>query len=76
VPGKAGRRYLRTFILGLLALAALLWMAVEQFGIATRDLLLHLGAAALTVLLVIAAAALCTAVGLVFLRWLRSRGGD
>ena len=35
---KAQRRYVRTIILGVLAMAALVWAAVEQFGIPLREI--------------------------------------
>ena len=41
--GKASRKYYRTIVLGVAALAALVWSAVDQFGIpweAMLDLLL------------------------------------
>ncbi len=35
---RAQRRYLRTIILGILAMAALVWAAVEQFGIPLEEI--------------------------------------
>ena len=36
---KASRRFYRTLVLGLVALAAMIWAAVDQFGIARQDML-------------------------------------
>ena len=56
---KSARRYYRTILLGVAAMAVLLWSAIDQFGIAWQDML-HLFLATLLVVgLVIAAAALC-----------------
>lgn len=35
---RAHRRYLRTLVLGVLGLAALVWVAMEQFGISRREM--------------------------------------
>ncbi|MEZ5573301.1 MAG: hypothetical protein R3E64_14965 [Halioglobus sp.] len=35
---KTDRRFYRTLLLGLAALAAMVWTAVEQFGIPRRDM--------------------------------------
>jgi hypothetical protein len=35
---KASRRFYRTLALGLVALAALVWAAIDQFGIAREDM--------------------------------------
>jgi hypothetical protein len=35
---KATRRYYRTLVLGLLALAVMVWTAVDQFGISQREM--------------------------------------
>ena len=37
--GKATRKYYRTIILGVAAMAALVWSAVDQFGIPWEDML-------------------------------------
>lgn len=69
---KAQRRYRRTIILGVLALAALVWAAVEQFGIPLETMLeLALGSA-IAVLMVIVAAGLVVSVWQL-LRWLLRR---
>ncbi|MFV0278498.1 MAG: hypothetical protein ACK5HY_15120 [Parahaliea sp.] len=72
---RATRRFGRTIALGILSLATLVWVAVDQFGVATDTLLeLALGSALLVVCAIVAAA-LC--VGLwVGLRRLLRRGGD
>jgi hypothetical protein len=54
---RAQRRYYRTIILGCLALAALLWVAVVQFGIASEEITTLLSAA----LLVLVAVMVCAA---------------
>ena len=36
---KASRRFYRTLVLGLAALAAMIWAAIDQFGIARQDML-------------------------------------
>jgi len=35
---KSGRRYYRTVVLGILAMAALVWVAMDQFGISRREI--------------------------------------
>ena len=50
---KANRRYVRTIVIGTAALAALVWMAVDQFGIPHEEMLELLLAAGLVVLAVI-----------------------
>ena len=54
---KQGRRFFRTILLGTFALAALVWMAIDQFGIAREEMLDLLLVTALVVGLVIAMAA-------------------
>ena len=54
---RGSRRYIRTVLLGVVAMAALVWMAVDQFGISRREISeLFLGTV-LVVGMVIAAAA-------------------
>ena len=36
---KANRRYLRTIILGVLAMGGLIWSAMDQFGISSQEML-------------------------------------
>ena len=36
---RAGRKYYRTVLLGIAALAALVWAAVDQFGISWEEML-------------------------------------
>ena len=50
---RPARRYIRTIIIGVLSLAALLRIAVRQFGVSPRELLDLLVATGLVVLLVI-----------------------
>ena len=54
---KVGRRFLRTILLGTFALAALVWMAMDQFGIAREVMLNLLLVTAATVALIILVAA-------------------
>ena len=70
---KANRKYYRTILLGVAAMAALVWTAVDQFGIPWKDMRdLFLITLALLVA-VIAAAGIC--IGLwMGLRKLLSRG--
>ncbi|MEP5569632.1 MAG: hypothetical protein ABJN62_17450 [Halioglobus sp.] len=37
--GKASRKYYRTLLLGVAAMAALVWSAVDQFGIPWEEML-------------------------------------
>ena len=53
---KAKWRYLRTLLVGVFCLAALLWIAVRQFAVSPEELLQLLLATALVALLVIALA--------------------
>ena len=50
---RPARRYVRTLLIGTFCLAALVWMAVRQFGISPRELLELLLATGLVVLVVI-----------------------
>ena len=69
---RAGRRYYRTILLGILALGTLVWVAVDQFGVPPAELADLFYATLLVVSLVIGAAAL-VAVLWVGLRHLRRR---
>ena len=61
---KAQRRYIRTIVLGVMAMAALIWAAVDQFGISWEEIgELFLGTV-IAVALVIAAAAIVVALWL------------
>lgn len=64
---RSGRRFYRTTLLGVLAMAALLWVAVRQFDIAPADLANLLLATLILVVLVIACA------GTVMLCWIGLR---
>jgi hypothetical protein len=55
------RRYYRSVIISILALVALLWVAVDQFGISPAEIRELLLASLLVLLLVIAAAAVAVA---------------
>lgn len=35
---RASRRYYRTIVLGVLAMGALVWVAMEQFGISRQEM--------------------------------------
>lgn len=65
---KAGRRYYRTIILGVLAMGALIWVAMDQFGISSEDMTdLFLGTLMVMGVVIIAAA-------IVALLWMALRG--
>lgn len=66
------RRYLRTILLGLTAMAVLLWAAVDQFDIPREQMLELFIATLLATGLVIAVAAV-VAVLWIGLRWLMRR---
>lgn len=53
---RSARRYVRTIIIGTFALAALVWMAVDQFGVSRQEMLELMLVTGLVVLLVIACA--------------------
>ena len=55
---KTRRRYYRTVILGVLALAALVWMAVDQFQVPRQEIEQLMVGSVLAVILVILSAAL------------------
>jgi len=57
---KARSRYYRSIVISMLALAALLWLAVDQFGIPGEEIRQLLLASVLVVALVVAAAAAAT----------------
>ncbi len=50
---RSARRYVRTVLIGTFALAALVWMAVDQFGVSRQEMLELMLATGLVVLLVI-----------------------
>lgn len=54
---RQGRRFLRTILIGTFALAALVWIAVDQFGVSSEEMLELLLATGIVVLLVILASA-------------------
>lgn len=64
---RSGKHYLRTILLGIVAMAALVWMAVDQFDLAPRVL----GEMFLTTLVVAAAVIICA--GLAALLWVGLR---
>ena len=53
---RAARRYVRTILIGTFALAALVWMAVDQFGVSQEEMLELMLVTGLVVVLVIALA--------------------
>lgn len=59
--GKAARKYYRTIFLGVAAMAALVWAAVDQFGIPWADMLDLLLVTLAVMVLVIGAAAVAVA---------------
>jgi alkylhydroperoxidase/carboxymuconolactone decarboxylase family protein YurZ len=54
---KQGRRFFRTIVIGTFALAALVWMAMDQFGVERDEMLELLLVTAVVVGLVILVAA-------------------
>ncbi len=68
----ANRRYYRTIILGVMAMGALVWMAIDQFGLSVREMSGLLLDTVLAVGIVIGAAAI-GALCLVGLRKLMGR---
>jgi len=73
---KPARRFVRTVLIGSFSLAALVWMAVDQFGIAREEIFELMLATGLVVLLVIAFAAVATLIWVALRKLLRRRGGD
>lgn len=73
---KPARRFVRTVLIGSFSLAALVWMAVDQFGIAREEIVELMLATGLVVLLVIAFAAVATLIWVALRKLLRRRGGD
>ena len=69
------RRYLRTILLGLAAMAVLLWAAIEQFDIPREEMLELFVATLLATGLVIALAAAVAGLW-IGLRWLIRRVRD
>jgi len=68
---RANRRYYRTIILGVMAMAALVWVAMEQFGISRQEMSgLFLGTV-LVALLVISSAGLMALLWIALRKWLR-----
>lgn len=64
---RASRRYYRTIILGVLAMASLIWVAMDQFGISQQEMTgLFLGSVLVTVGVIVFAA-------LVALLWISIR---
>ena len=57
---RVTRRYYRTIALGICAMAALVWVAVDQFGISRQEIMQLFLGTVLVALLVIAVAALMT----------------
>ena len=54
---RASRRYYRTIILGVLAMASLIWVAMDQFGISQQEMTgLFLGTVLVTVGVIVFAA--------------------
>ena len=72
---RAQRRFYRTIILGCVALAGLIWVAVAQFGI-TREEITGLFTAALLVLVTVIASAAGAALLWIGLRKLSRRPRD
>ena len=72
---RAGKRYYRTIVLGVLAMAALVWVAVRQFGISRAEMSELLVGTLLAMGIVIVLAGLAVALWM-GLRKLLGRGGN
>ena len=54
---RASRRYYRTIVLAVLAMASLIWVAIDQFGISQREMTeLFVGTVLIAVLVILCAA--------------------
>ena len=54
---RANRRYYRTIILGVMAMAALVWVAMDQFGISRQEMTgIFLGTVLVAALVILCAA--------------------
>ena len=73
---RSARRYVRTIIIGTFALAALVWMAVDQFGVSRQEMLELMLVTGLVVLLVIAFAGTAALVWVGLRKLLRGGGGE
>lgn len=71
---RNAKRYYRTLFLGLAALGALVWFAVDQFDIPWREMRELILLTVLAVAVVIVGAALCTGLWLGLRKFLQSRG--
>ena len=64
---RASRRYYRTIVLAVLAMAALVWVAMEQFGISRQEMMgLFLGT-------VLVAAAVIASAAVMAVLWITLR---
>ncbi len=72
---KAGRRYYRTVVLGILAMAALVWVAMDQFGISRREISELFMTTLVVVGLVISAAGIMVVLWMVLRKLLRRDTG-
>jgi hypothetical protein len=64
---RANRRYYRTIVLGVAAMAALVWAAMDQFGISRQEMTgLFLGVVLVAVLVILCA-------GVIVLLWVTLR---
>lgn len=70
---KSNRRYYRTIVLGLAAMGALVWVALEQFDIPREDFLELLLGTLVAMLLVIGLAAVIAALWIGLRKLLRER---
>lgn len=70
---KASRKYYRTIILGVAAMAALIWSAVDQFGIAWEEIAQLFLVTVLVLVVIIFAAAVTVAVWQLLRRLLSSK---
>ena len=71
---RAGQRFVRSILIGTACLAALVWMAVRQFGVAPRELFELLLASGLVVVIVIGLAGATVLLWLALRKCLAGRG--
>jgi len=73
---KAGRRYYRTILLGLVAMAVLIWVAVDQFGISIQRMQELFLATVAVICAIVICAALFTVAWMGLRRLWRRRDGE
>jgi len=72
----ANRRYYRTVLLGIAAMAALVWSAIDQFDLAPQEMLSLFMGIVIAIVSVIALAAVCAGLWVSLRSLLRGRSRD